>query len=45
MRWFVIVEHEVDDIAGGSNEEELEAGKVEGFGKGPEEVCEAHKRW
>ena len=37
---FVLVEHEVDNVGLGADEDELEDGIVEGFGwVGPEEVC------
>ena len=38
MGGLVVVQHEIDNVAGGSNEEELKGGEVERLGEGPEEV-------
>lgn len=38
VRWLEIVEHEVDDIAGGTDEEELKCSEVQRICKGPEEI-------
>lgn len=38
MGGLVVVQHEIDNVARGSNEEELEGGEVERLGESPEEV-------
>jgi hypothetical protein len=39
VRRLEIVEHEVDDIARGSDEEELEYSEVQRICEGPKEIC------
>jgi len=38
MSWFVVIQHEVDDIARGSDEEEFECSQVKRVCEGPEEI-------
>lgn len=38
MGGLVVVQHEIYNVARGSNEEELEGGEVERLGESPEEV-------
>lgn len=41
MRGLVVIQHQIDGVCRGANEDDLEGGVVEGAGveSGPEEVC------
>lgn len=38
MSGFVIVQHEIDDVPRRADEKQLECGKVQRIGKGPEQI-------
>lgn len=38
MRWLVVVEHEVDHVGRGADEQKFECGEIERFGESPEKV-------
>lgn len=44
MCGFVVVEHEVDDVGGGTDKQKLERGEVQGVGERPEKIYKSHER-